>query len=241
MPEQVKVEEFEVFGQFRAALLKFAQAADSALTNVEAEISSTRTWLENEQRTYWENQLRKRTEAVSKARDAVRQKKLYKDVAGHTPNAIEEEKALRKCMLACEEAQQKIEAVRKWVPRLEREAGLYRGGVAHLSRTLSDDIPRAVALLDRLAATLEQYVQIEAPAAPAPEAAATAAPAESMSRGDEVSLQPAPGAANVPAKPASPDTGKPDTPANPSASPPPNLPANPQTPETEGGHVGSGR
>jgi hypothetical protein len=184
MPDQVKVEDFEVFGQFRVALLKFAQAADHSLTNAESDIARTRSWLEGEQRTFWETQLRKRMEAVTKAKDAVRQKKLYRDAGGRMPSAVEEERALAKCVAAMEEAQRKIEAVRKWVPRLEREASLYRGGVARLSRTVADDIPRGVALLDRLAASLEQYVQLEIPANAMPVSSATAEPAESMSRGD---------------------------------------------------------
>src|SRR4051794_2107694 len=128
MSEQAKVEDLGAFGQFRVALLKFAQAAGASLINAESDISRTRTWLEGEQRSHWETQLRKRMEAVTRARDAVRQKKLYKDAGGRVPSAVEEEKALAKCVAVMEEAQHKLEAIRRWVPRLEREAGNYRSG-----------------------------------------------------------------------------------------------------------------
>jgi hypothetical protein len=163
MAGEVKVEDFEVFRQFRAALLKFAQAADLALSGADSDIQSIRSWLEVEQTTFWVAQRRKRAEAVQQAKDAVRQKKLYKDASGRTPGAVEEEKILGKCMAALEEADRKLEAIKKWMPRLARAADLYKGGVARLHGTVGGDIPRAVALLDRLAESLEQYVQIEAP------------------------------------------------------------------------------
>lgn len=185
MSEQVKVEDLEVFRLFRAALLKFAQAAGESLSHADGEISRTHTWLENEQATYWQGQIRKRTEMVAAARDALRQKKLFKDSTGRTPNAIQEEKALAQCLAALEHAQAKFEAVRKWLPKLEKAAELYSGGVSRLQGTVTGDIPKAVALLDRLAETLEEYVQIEAPAGHLPDSVTTAPAEESLSRGGE--------------------------------------------------------
>src|SRR5438046_2515333 len=80
-----------------------------------------RSWLESEQASFWQGQLRKRTEAVAKAKDAVRQKKLYKDATGRTPTAIDEEKHLARCLVAVAQAQEKIEAVKRAIPRLEKE------------------------------------------------------------------------------------------------------------------------
>ena len=185
MADQVKVEDFEVFSLFRAAMLKFAQAVTQSLSNADSQIARTHSWLEGEQRSYWEGQIRKRQEAVLKAREAVRQKKLYKDSSGHTRTAIEEEKILAQCVAAVEEAQRKLEAIRKWLPRLEKAADLYRSGVSRLSRTVEGDVPRAVALLDRLAVSLEGYVQIEAPAGSMPESAAATTLEESMTRGGD--------------------------------------------------------
>lgn len=199
MSEQVRVEDSEVFAMLRAAMLKFAQAADNALSNADTQISRTQMWLENEQTTHWQNQFRRRGEAVTKAREAVRQKKLYKDASGRTPSAAEEEKALSNCLKALEEAQQKLDAIRRWRPRLEKESDLCRGGVSRLRRTLSDDIPRAVALLDRLALSVEAYEQIEVPVTAAPESAALSGPQETISRGGDAA--PGAGAPSAASKP----------------------------------------
>lgn len=203
MAGEVKVEDFEAFRQFRAALLKFAQATDLSLSGADSDIQSLRSWLEVEQTTFWVAQRRKRAELVQQAKDAVRQKKLYKDASGRTPGAVEEEKILAKCMAALEESERKLEAIKKWMPRFARAADLYKGGVARLHGTVGGDIPRAVALLDRLAESLEQYVQIEAPSmdlAGSVDGAGASTPAGGeMSRGTGVPEMPVAAPANEPA------------------------------------------
>jgi hypothetical protein len=212
MSGQVNVDDFEVFRLFRAALLKFAQAANQSLANADAQVARVHLWLENEQTPFWQNQLRKRTEAVTLAKEAVRHKKLYKDATGRTPGAIEEEKHLARCRAAVVHAEQKIQAVRKWLPRLEHAAGLYRGGVARLHSAIDSDIPQAVALLDRLAVTLEEYVQLEIPAGAAEAAPDASVTLEtSMSRGGDTLQAPAPSIA-PPATPAAGGEAPPSTP-----------------------------
>jgi hypothetical protein len=195
MPEQAKVEDLEVFRVFRAALVKFAQAAEQALAGADGHISKTRAWLEGEQRRYWEAQARKRAEAVTQARDAVRQKKLFADGSGRKRDASEEEKALKRAEAALAEAVHKIEAVRKALPKLDRENDLYRGGVARLNGALAGDVPKALALLDRLAGRLEAYLQVEgrSEASPAVTGASDAEPA--ITRGEVI--EPAPPAAGT--------------------------------------------
>jgi len=194
MPDQVKVEDLEVFTLFRVAMVKFAQAASQSLFNADSQISRTHSWLDGEQRTFWQGQLRKRSEAAAKAADALRQKKLYKDASGRTPSAAEEEKALHKALAAVEEAKNKLEAIRKWLPRLEKEADMYRGGVARLSKTITGDVPQAVMLLDRMKASLEEYLLIETPDVPLAESAAASLHDGSFSRGGDA----APGAPPAP-------------------------------------------
>jgi hypothetical protein len=186
MPQQVKVEDLEVFSQFRAALLKFAQSAEQAISGADSQISRTHAWLESEQANYWQGQMRKRMEAATRAREALRKKKLYKDSSGRTPGAVEEEKELTRCLAAVQEAEGKIDAVRKWLPRLEKAADLYRGGVSRLNTTIAVEVPRAVALLDRLAGALEEYVQVASPESGGEAAGMEAqAAGETMARGGD--------------------------------------------------------
>jgi hypothetical protein len=163
MAEQVRVDDLDVFRTLRGAVLKFAQAANQSLLNADAQGARMMTWLEVEQTAFWQGQLRKRTDAVSRAQEAVRQKKLFRDAAGRMPSAVEEEKHLAKCKAAVEQAQEKILAIRKAIPRLQKEIEAFRGGVAGLSGMLAGEIPKAIAMLDALAARIEEYIQLTTP------------------------------------------------------------------------------
>lgn len=158
MAEGARVESIEALGRFRIAMIKFAEAVDVALADAEGELSRTGVWLETEQLAYWQTQIRHRHEAVEKAREAVRMKKLFKDSSGRTPSAVEEEKALKVAQQRYEEAVQKLAATQKYIKVLQREFQLYKGGVQRLSTTLADAIPTGVQTLSGFVDQLHRYV-----------------------------------------------------------------------------------
>src|SRR6185436_1209766 len=113
---EARVESVDAIKNFRRAWLKFAEAANVALTEAEADAVDTLRWLETEQRTYWQNQARKMTELVSRCEEALRHKRIFKDASGRTPSAVDEEKALAKAKRMKEIAEEKLQNVRKYTP-----------------------------------------------------------------------------------------------------------------------------
>jgi len=160
---EARVESIDSIKQLKISLVKFAEGANAAIGDSESEIVRMMNWLENEQTSFWQTQARKRTEKVSQCADAVRMKRLFKDVTGRQQSAIEEEKALRIAKLRLEEAQQKLLAVRKSIKRLEKEIPAYRAGVQRFATTVQVDIPTGVAQLENLILSLEAYVGLAAP------------------------------------------------------------------------------
>src|SRR5689334_16872308 len=143
MSTGAKVESLDAIKHFRSRILKFAEVASNALGEAEGEMHRTLVWLETEARTYWQHQLRVRYEAVVKAKEAVRMKKLYKDATGSRQSAVDEERALQKAQRALEVAEQKAAAVKRNAARLTKEIQLYRGGVQRLATTVQVDVPNA--------------------------------------------------------------------------------------------------
>jgi hypothetical protein len=186
MSNTANIDSFDAIKAFRAALIKFASAAGSSLTEAEAEMVRTLHWLDREQGTYWQNQIRKRQEFVSRCKEGVRQKKVFKDATGRTTSAIDEEKALQKALKHLDDAEQKLVAVRKWKTRLQKEIDLYKGSVQGFATAIESDVPSAVATLDKALKKLEAYVALKTP-----ELAPTPAPAEgdsSMTRPQDVEV-----------------------------------------------------
>jgi hypothetical protein len=160
MSGYARVDSVDALRMFRSVLVKFAEVAQVSLADAEGEMQRVLMWLETEAATYWAGQIRKRHEAVEKAKDAVRQKKLFKSPTGSTQSAVEEEKALRMAQKRFEEAEEKLKNVRRYTPRLQKEISIYKGGVQRLSTTVSADIPVAISRLDKMCAALEAYAAL---------------------------------------------------------------------------------
>jgi hypothetical protein len=149
----------------RAALVKFKEESEIALTEVECEVERTHVWLEREQISHWQRQHKRRTELVARARADVERKLMQPTVDGGKPSTIDEVRALKRAQAAVEEAEQKIRAVKHWSQALTREMVVYKGQSGPLAGATHRDVPQAVALVDRMLEALEGYLAIEAPQA----------------------------------------------------------------------------
>src|SRR5690349_2579642 len=67
MPEQARVTSLEALQTFRSHLIIYLSQARPLLEEVSAGVLHTHLWLENEQRTHWENQIRRRTKELQQA------------------------------------------------------------------------------------------------------------------------------------------------------------------------------
>jgi hypothetical protein len=162
MAEGARIYSTEAIGYFRAALIKFAESGNSALTSADSDIERVIGWLERDQTTYWASQVRKRHERVLQLEDAVRQKRLYKNVDGTTQSAVDEMKMLQHAKRAEDEAVQKTVTVKKALQHLRKEAMMYKGRVQRLATSLQSDIPAAIHSLDTMMDHIDSYLQVQA-------------------------------------------------------------------------------
>ena len=190
MSNTARVDSIDTLKVFRVALIKFGEEANAALASADAEMQRMVGWLERDQLSFWQMNLRKRQEGLSRAQEALRMKKLFPDSSGRFPTPIEEEKAVRKWKAAVEEAEQKIAACKKYVRILQKAIMDYKGGVQRFATWVEAEVPNAVQRLDRMVGTLEAYVSLGAGASATPPVrqasldafGAAGAPTESMAR-----------------------------------------------------------
>jgi hypothetical protein len=161
MPEGANVQSIELLRELQGVLWKFREACVGSLDDVESELRRTVIWLETEQDTYWKAQIRIRHEALERAKEALRSKKIFKDASGRPQSVVEEQKALKIAMQRMAEAEEKLSNVRKWVRALQKEIELYKGSVGRLSHSVESLVPAAVHQLDRMMVSLEAYVNLE--------------------------------------------------------------------------------
>ena len=94
MTRSAKVEDINALKAFRVALVKFAEAANVALADADSDGRRMQGWIERDQSSLWQTQIRKRTELLSRAEEALRMKQNFKQADGSYPNPFEEQKAV---------------------------------------------------------------------------------------------------------------------------------------------------
>lgn len=192
-----KVEDIEALKRFRVALVKFAESANVALADAESEMRRVFGWVERDQASYWQSQIRKRQELLGRAEEALRMKTIYKQADGSTPSGFHEQKAVLKAKRLLQEAEEKLANCKRWARRLEKEMQLYKGATSRLMTDLAGDVPVALAKLDNMAGILEQYVGLK-PLGAEGAGDAAASPGAGPSMGRAATPVPAGGAAIPP-------------------------------------------
>lgn len=183
---QARVESLEVLKSFKAALVKFIEAANVAIVDAEGDLNRTRMWIETEQSTHWQREIRRRQDILARAEEALRMKKIFKDVTGARQSYIDEEKAVQKARRAIEHAQQKAASTASWRRKMEKVAHDFKGSIQRLGTTVAADLPAAVARVENMLRKLEAYVA----AGPVEVTSASGAPPSSADEmtGDEKSM-----------------------------------------------------
>jgi len=161
MAERADVRSIEALRAFKAALKDFDEAARQSLSEAQSDVMRAAGWLQNDRAIYWKQQLRYRQNRLADARSEL----MRAEIATATrTSGVVERKNVEKWKHAVEEAEHKLEAIKRWLRQLEREATLFKGKCQALARTVEGDFPKAYATLDRLYEALEKYLKLAAPA-----------------------------------------------------------------------------
>ncbi len=169
MPDKAKVTSLDALETFRSNLIIYINKARPTLEEVSADVMRTRLWLENDQRTYWESERRRRGKELEQAQAALfsaRVSNLGKETAA-------EQMAVHRAKRAMDEAEVKLRILKKWNRDFDSRVQPLVKQTEKLHTVLSHDLVQAVASLTKAIDTLAAYVELKKPsepAAPAPAA-----------------------------------------------------------------------
>src|SRR5512140_877115 len=109
MPERAHVSSVDALERFRSNLIVYLTKARATLEEVSTDVQRMRGWLEGEQRTHWENEVRRRSQALQEAQQALFSAKLstFRD-AGSV-----EQMLVHRAKRALEEATVKLRVVKQ--------------------------------------------------------------------------------------------------------------------------------
>jgi chromosome segregation ATPase len=164
MRQAARVLSTDALRDLRSALARFSARARDGLRSALLETRHTLDWLDK-QLDAWRREAEKRHENVLRCRSEL-------TVARSAPEnlrsaATEREIDLRKAMARLKEAEEKVEAVRRWKHMLPQIVNEHELPMRRLSGFLDGDIQYALGLLDNKIDSLQAYMALAAPEAPA--------------------------------------------------------------------------
>ncbi|HSI12483.1 MAG TPA: hypothetical protein VK961_10585 [Chthoniobacter sp.] len=170
---QANVTSVDALDALRASLIIFQGKARRALDDATDELRRTRMWLQHEQRTRWENELKKRNRALDQAEQDLISAKL----SSLRDNITFQQNAVRKAKAAVAEAEEKLRMIRKWNQNFDAMADPMAKRLEGLRQFLDYNLPKGVTYLVHAAQTLEAYAEVHEPKSAPSEAPATSSEA----------------------------------------------------------------
>jgi hypothetical protein len=158
MKPPARVNSIDLLRDFRAALASFKAEGQDALTANALDIRRALDWL-TERRAFWARAVRDCEEEVTHAKADLHRKQVLHP-GDRPPDCTQEIKALKRAQARLEHAENQVEKCKRWEPTLQRAADEYEGPARALADLLEGDLPKSLNLLDRLVATLEEYLAV---------------------------------------------------------------------------------
>ena len=170
MTGQAQITSVEAIESFRSKLIVFLTQARSVLDEAANELSRTRLWLQNDQRTFWEHELRLRGRRLEEAKQELFNAKLSQFQESTALHLM----AVQRTQRAMQDAENHLGTLKKWDRELENRAAPLMKQTEQLQGFLGTDMARAVAYLDQALKALDAYRNVASPRTETPTAAAPA-------------------------------------------------------------------
>jgi hypothetical protein len=161
MPDRAHVTSVDALEAFRSSLIVYLGKARSTLEEVSSDVQRMRSWLENDQRMYWEGELRRRSRDLQEAQQALFSSRISK----LREASAAEQMAVQRAKRALDEADAKLRAVKQWNRVFENRTSPLVKQMEKLHTVLAHDMVQAVAFLAQAISTLEAYADVVPPPA----------------------------------------------------------------------------
>jgi hypothetical protein len=157
MADRAHVTSVEAIELFRANLIAFLGKARPVLEDACDEVFRTRNWLQQDRRTHWENQLRKRRKILEETQQA-----LFAARVGTLREATSAEvNAVNRAKRAFDEAEEKLRLVKKWTLEFDNRVQPLVKELEGLRTMLANDMPKAAAHLAQVIKMLDAYAGVK--------------------------------------------------------------------------------
>jgi capsule polysaccharide export protein KpsE/RkpR len=165
MSQGANVRSVDALKGFKIGLINFAEEAKVALSSTEMEVRQARNWLQRDQLSYWQSQVKKGKERVAMAKSELFRRQLSQANSDAVSDTDQKE-ALRDAQRRLQEAEEKVEKIKRWVPMLDHAISEYNSQSQPLGDRLAGSFAATLAVLERMIVALDSYLAMAPPTAP---------------------------------------------------------------------------
>ena len=142
---------------FKANLIEFQTALRQTLETLHNEVNRGIEWLESDRTAYWPAQVRRASDQVSEARIALERCSLATR-SDERRSCYDEKKAFERAKQRLAVAEQKVRTTKHWLRVVRHQSEEFQSRLARLEHIVEYELPRGVAMLERMARALDKYV-----------------------------------------------------------------------------------
>ena len=159
MADQAQITSVEAIESFRASLILFLSKVRPVLEEVSDEVMRLQAWLQNDQRRFWQSEMRKRGLKLEEAKQ-----ELFNAALSHLQEATAlQHMAVQRAQRAVRDAEDKLDTVKKWEKSLEDRTAPMVKQVEEFHGFLIIEMGKAITQLVQIAKTLDAYAKVAKP------------------------------------------------------------------------------
>ncbi len=156
MAERAHITSIDAIEGFRNTLILYVGKARPTVEEVSSEVLRMKLWLQNDQRMYWEGQVRRRTRDLEQAQQAL----FGARVSNLKQETSAEQLAYQRARRALTEAEDKLRRLKAWNREFDSRVDPLVKQLEKLHSVLAIDMLKAPTLLAQTVATLQDYADI---------------------------------------------------------------------------------
>lgn len=153
MANRAHVTSLEALEAFRTNLIVYLSKARPTLEEVSDDVIRARVWLETDRRPHWESQMRRASQKLSEAQQAV----FSAELSNLREVSSAERHAVTKAKRALDEVETKLRGVKKWNRDFANQVQPLARQLEKLQTVLTNNLPQAIAYLGSAVKTLDEY------------------------------------------------------------------------------------
>ena len=156
MKKAANVKSVDALRAFRMELKRYLEATIGALESLKVESNKAMSWIEQDRVRYWPNAAKRASDELVEARNALLRCKMAA-MEGQSKSCVDEKKAVERWKVRQRHCEAQVKVTRSWRHKMRHATEEFDGKAARLNHYVENDLPKAIAAMDRMIASLEKY------------------------------------------------------------------------------------